>query len=103
MDSLRVSDNAAAAVQATPHRVTLDHLHSLIKSEEYISPTSQPTMTICVLVLKNGFVVVGKSAVADPCNFNAELGKRFSKEDAVRQMWPLEAYLLREKLSGEDH
>jgi hypothetical protein len=101
MDSLRVSDEAAAAVQISPNRVTLDHLHSLIVSEEFLSPVSQPQLTICVLVLKNGFSVLGKSAVADPANFNAELGRRFAKEDAVRQMWPLEAYALRERLAAE--
>jgi hypothetical protein len=47
---------------------------------------------------QNGFAVVGKSAPADPSNYDEELGKRFAKEDCIRQLWQLEGYLLREKL-----
>ena len=99
MDSLRVTDDLSKAVQKTPHRVDLDHLLARIVHEEIIHPAILPTMTICVLEIDNGFVLVGKSAPADPDNFDAALGAKFAKEDAIRQMWPLEAYLLREKLA----
>ncbi|ESY05256.1 hypothetical protein X752_25950 [Mesorhizobium sp. LNJC398B00] len=56
-------------------------------------------MTICVMTLTNGFTLVGKSAPADPANFNQALGEKFAREDCIRQMWPLEGYLLREELS----
>ncbi len=55
-------------------------------------------LTVCVLVLKNGFTIIGKSACASPENFNFEVGKRIAREDAVRQVWPLEGYALRCKL-----
>jgi hypothetical protein len=58
-----------------------------------------PSMTIAVVKLANGFVVLGKSAPADPANFNAKLGERFAMEDAERQIWQLEGYLLRDRLS----
>ena len=99
MDSLRISDDASKEVQKTPNRVTLDSMLAKIAAEDYINPSSIPHLTICVLVLENGFSLVGKSAPADPDNFNAELGKKFAKEDAVRQMWPLEAYALRERMT----
>lgn len=99
-DSLRVSDDLSKAVQKTPNRVTLDSMIAKIDEIQYLNPTLFPAMTICVVKLKNGFVLVGKSAPADPENFNAELGRKFAYEDAVRQMWPLEAYVLREKLTG---
>jgi hypothetical protein len=51
-----------------------------------------------LLLLENGYVLHGMSAPADAANFDAELGKRFSLEDALRKMWPLEGYLLRDKL-----
>lgn len=100
VSSLRVTDDESKAVQRTEHRVSLDSLLARIASEEYLTPTAIPHLTICVLLLENGFAVVGKSAPADPENFNGELGRKFAKEDAVRQMWPLEAYLLRENLWG---
>lgn len=58
-------------------------------------------LTFCVLVLRNGFTVVGKSACASPENFNAELGRRIAREDAVEQMWPLMGYALKERLHGQ--
>lgn len=96
-DSLRISDDLSKQVQKTPNRVTLDSMIAKIKSVEYVHPETIPTMTICVIVLENGFSLVGKAAPADPENFSRELGTKFAYEDALRQMWPLEAYLLREK------
>jgi hypothetical protein len=55
-------------------------------------------LTIHIIVLKNGFTIIGKSAPADAVNFNAELGRKFAREDAIRQIWPLMGYALREKL-----
>jgi len=60
-------------------------------------------LSMCILVMKNGFVVVGKSAPADPKNFNAALGRKFAYEDAIRQLWPLMAFSLKDRtLGGED-
>jgi hypothetical protein len=97
--SLRVTDDASIRVQQTPHRVTLDSLIAKIVDIEYLHPSTLPEMTICVIKVENGFVLIGKSAPADPDNFNEELGRQFAYDDALRQMWPLEAYLLRERLS----
>ncbi len=57
-------------------------------------------LTFCVIVLKNGFTVVGKSACASPENFDAELGQKIARQDAISQVWPLMGYALKEKLSG---
>lgn len=98
MESLRISDDASAAVQKTPNRISLDSMLAKIATEEYLHPAAIPHMTICVLTTTNGYALVGKSAPADPDNFDADLGRKFAKEDAVRQMWPLEAYALRERM-----
>jgi hypothetical protein len=55
-------------------------------------------LTFCVLVLKNGFTVTGTSACASPENFDAEIGRKVARQDAVRQVWPLMGYQLREQL-----
>lgn len=57
-------------------------------------------LTFCVLVLRNGFTVTGESACASPENFNAEIGRRIARENAVAKIWPLMGYELRTKLSG---
>ena len=57
-------------------------------------------LTFCVLVLKNGFTVTGESACASAENFDAELGRKIARQNAVQKMWPLMGYALRERLAG---
>ncbi len=57
-------------------------------------------LTICLVVMKNGFTVIGKSAPASPDNFDADLGKKLAYEDAVRQIWPLMGFSLRDRLAS---
>lgn len=81
--------------------VTVALIEAKIAEEEFLNPGSIPHMTIAVLTLKNGFAVVGTSAPADPLNFNADIGRQLSRADAMRQVWSLEGYLLREQMSAE--
>lgn len=61
-------------------------------------------VTICVMVLANGFTVVGVNhGPADPANFDAELGKDYARRNAVDQIWPLEGYLLKQMLAEKAH
>ena len=57
-------------------------------------------LTFCVLVLKNGFTVTGESACASPENFDAELGRKIARQNAVGKMWPLMGYALKDRLSA---
>ncbi len=57
-------------------------------------------LTLCVLVLKNGYVVTGESACASPENFDAEIGRKIARDNARNKIWALEGYLLRAKLSA---
>lgn len=59
-------------------------------------------LTFCVLVLRNGFTVTGESACASPENFDAEIGRKIARQNAVQKIWPLMGYALKEKLSGSD-
>lgn len=56
-------------------------------------------LTFCVLVLKNGFTVTGESACASPENFDAEIGRKIARANAVQKIWPLMGYELRSKLA----
>ena len=56
-------------------------------------------LTFCVIVLKNGFTVTGESACASPENFDAEIGCKIARQNAVQKIWPLMGYALKEKLS----
>lgn len=101
MESLKLTDAQSAAVQKTPNRVTLESMVAKIEREEYLCPEALPSMTICVILLRNGFALVGKSAPADPENYDPDVGRDFARDDALRQMWQLEGYALRERLSAE--
>jgi len=56
-------------------------------------------LTFCVLVLRNGFTVTGESACASPENFDAELGRKIARANAVSKMWPLMGYALKDRLA----
>lgn len=60
-------------------------------------------LTICVLLLRNGFTVVGTSACASPENFDAEIGRNVARANAVQQCWPLLGFRLRDRLCAEAH
>lgn len=57
-------------------------------------------LTFCVLVLRNGFTVTGESACASPENFDAEIGRKIARQNAVQKIWPLLGFRLRDKLSA---
>ena len=61
-------------------------------------PRCLSLLTFCVLVLRNGFAVTGESACASPENFNAEIGRKIARENAVEKVWPLMGYELRSHL-----
>lgn len=62
------------------------------------TPDALYLLTFCVLVLRNGFTVTGESACASPENFDAEIGRKIARQNAVQKIWPLMGYELRSKL-----
>lgn len=55
-------------------------------------------LTFCVITLQNGFTVTGESACASPENFDAEIGRKIARQNAVQKMWPLMGYALKQQL-----
>lgn len=103
----------------TAPRVTPEHIEAAIASEHYLNagecalgdtrdpgPFGEPgrdaspldLLTICVIVLRNGFTVTGESACASPENFDAEIGRKIARQNAVQKIWPLEGYRLKQFL-----
>lgn len=113
MDSIEkeIQDKGLTAPRVTPQRIA-----EVIDSEHYFT-AAQGVMgsggvvmsdddairclTFCVIALKNGFTVTGESACASPENFNAELGRKIARENAINKIWMLEGYLLKQKLHEE--
>lgn len=57
-------------------------------------------LTFCVIVLRNGFTVIGESACASPQNFDAEIGRKIARQTAVNKIWPLLGFRLRDRLAS---
>lgn len=91
-------------------RLTPQHIDDQIVGEYFVRASEAfqqaPIMdqlkclTICVLVLKNGFMVTGESACASPENFDLDIGKKIARDNARNKIWALEGYLLKSKLAG---
>lgn len=101
----------------TAPRITLADIEANIASEHYFTaeegvigrlvmtePGRNPSaplplslLTFCVLVLRNGFTVTGESACASPENFDAEIGRKIARANAISKVWPLMGYALKER------
>ena len=101
----------------TAPRVTPADLEANIASEHYFTAADGITcatdgrvgydsrhpmslLTFCVLGLNNGFTVTGESACASPENFDAEIGRKIARENAINKVWPLMGYELKCRLSA---
>ncbi len=80
--------------------VTGGSLQAKIATAVYI-PMIDGRTTICQLTLQNGYTVIGTSACVCAENYNRALGEKHAYEDAFKQLWPLEGYLLRETIYRE--
>lgn len=99
----KYEDKARASAKSEATRVSLGKLESKIASVEYVERPNRVTggaITICIVTMTNGFQVVDASAAADPKNHNPVLGREFSFDRCVRQIWAHEGYLMRELLSA---
>ena len=98
----------------TAPRITPAEIEANISGEHYFTAADGVTgasdgrvgyagglqlLTFCVLVLRNGFTVTGESACASPENFDAEIGRKIARQNAINKVWPLMGYELRSQLS----
>jgi hypothetical protein len=78
-------------------KVNLEGIEAKIKGETYlVLPDGRSTL--CILELENGYTIIGLSACVDPAEFDLNFGRKYAFEDAVKQIWPLEGYLLAEEI-----
>jgi hypothetical protein len=111
-EGLKATEAECAKGRTAP-RVSLADIEANIAEEHYIlgmqavnaiGKVSQyaglDTLTMCLLVTRNGFTIIGKAAPASIDNFDPILGRKLAYEDAVRQLWPLMGYALRERLTN---
>lgn len=78
--------------------LTPEYIESCVVSEQYYNFPGT-TATICCLTLKNKFTVIGQASSVSSEDFDLAIGRQKSRESAVREIWRIEGYLLREKLT----
>ncbi len=84
-----------AMSKKTAPRVTEQSIKDGILDVAYLNHN---LLTVCVITMQNGFMVHGVSASASPENHDADIGQRYAYDNAFKQLWQLEGYLLRERL-----
>ena len=94
----REQEDGIVASKVDP-RVTRESIEAKIASVNY--HVFNDVLTLCLITMRNGFVLHGVSAPASPANYDKAVGERYAYDDAFRRLWPLEGYLLREKLATE--
>lgn len=94
---LTLEEAQAVIATKTAPKVTKESIEAKIQVIDYLMGYGQ--LTICIIKMFNGFMVHGVSAPASPANYDADVGKRYAYDNAFKQLWQLEGYLLREKLS----
>lgn len=119
MDNVKRTEQIATSHNPKAPRISLDAVLGSIKEENYFlvgdalfktgaikgpyedHPAAK--MTICVAVMHNGFIVIGKTAPASPANFDPEVGKKLAREDCIRQIWPLLGFALRQEITKSEY
>ena len=87
------------AAGCSAERVSGKMVDRKIKEIEFCRPfPEKAALTVCTLLLENGFTVVGSSACASLENFREEVGKQLAFEAAREKIWQLEGYLLKDRL-----
>lgn len=89
-------ESIAQGIRIRTHSVTAFAIDSRAET-----PSVLGLLTFCVLVLRNGFTVTGESACASPENFDAEIGRKIARQNAVQKIWPLMGYELRSKMANQ--
>jgi hypothetical protein len=91
----RIQELKLNAPRLTPENIDAKIVHSTYT----VLPSGK--VMVCELVLENGFSVRGEAATVSRENFNHEIGRKISYENARDKVWQLEGYLLQQKLFNE--
>lgn len=115
----RISATDAVGAAAPAPKLTLEDIEAVIVSEHYFtagegiagggfrgesalySPDELGMVTFCVLILLNGTKVTGVNhGPVSAANFDAAKGREYARADAIKKVWELEGYALRERLAN---
>lgn len=81
-------------------KVTIEDIAAQIESEHYFTAADGLVGAQADNEPLDIAPPLGQSACADPAEFDAGLGQRIAKQDAIGKAWPLLGYELRTRLSN---
>lgn len=84
MTSVSVDPSLEAEIADTYYR----NLGSAIKAPD--GPAGN--VTLCILILRNGFVIIGKSICLYASDYNENIGQQLAREDALKKLKPFMAW-----------
>lgn len=93
------SEHYFTAAQGVLGAIAADGVPATAYERANAAPAPLSLLTFCVLVMRNGFTVTGESACASPETFNADVGRKVARQNAVDKIWPLLGYELRTRLT----
>ena len=109
-----VKENNMSAPRITPddvdNSISSIHIFSgleaakanrVIRSEP-VDAESLKLLTMCVIVLKNGFTVTGKSSCVSPENYDRSKGEEIALNNAKDQIYSYLGFELKTKLSNKE-
>jgi len=77
--------------------VTLGDVQAAIAYESY-QRIPYTNVTICCLILQNGFAVVGEAHCVSADNYDREIGQKLAYEAAESKVWGFLGYALKDRL-----
>ena len=94
-------ENEIQAKGLNAPRLRPDDIDAVIVGETFTTLPSGKVM-VCELTLRNGFTVRGEAATVSKENFDEEIGKKISRQNARNKVWELEGYLLQQRVFDQD-
>ena len=85
---------------ANPLKLSPQWIENQILTEEYLIRGGR--FMVCIIYTKGGYYVTGESAPINPAEFTEELGRKYSREEAVEKIWTIEGIIARKQHYGDD-
>ena len=85
---------------ANPLKLSPAWIENQILTEEYLVRGGR--FMVCIIYTKGGYYVTGESAPINPAEFTEELGRKYSREEAVEKIWRTEGIIARKEHYGEE-
>lgn len=78
------------------YKLTVEMIEAEIKKVQYHN-VPDTTLTICTIILQNGYTVTGESSCIDPNLYIADIGKKTAYAKAFNKLWEILGYPVKQR------